>query len=123
MPAQGELSTAGNTAPGRTRAHPGQHSPPERAPAPGDARFVLRTPGTFEASAIKTKLPSLKGEAQAGQDEISILCDLQPGCGPAALTAGKAEVGRGRPPLAHQALPGGASAFGDPPPFSWVPWA
>lgn len=94
-------------------------APPERAPAPGDARFVLRTPGTFEASAIKTKLPSLKGEAQAGQDEISILCDLQPGCGPAA----KAELGRGRPPLAHQALPGAVSAFGDPPPYSWVPQA
>lgn len=48
---------------------------------PGDV-FVLLTPGTISCvSAIKTKLPSIKGKAQAVQDEISILCDLQPGCG------------------------------------------
>lgn len=68
------LHPAGNMAPSPSW-------PPGRSP---HARrcFVLLTPGTIGCtSAIKTKLPSLKGKAQAVQDEISILCDLQPDFG------------------------------------------
>lgn len=86
------LHPAGNMA-------PSPPWPPGRSPHTR-RYFVLLTPGIMGcASAIKTKLPSLKGKAQAVQDEISILCDLQPGWGESrgGRRLHPASVGAGNP--------------------------